>query len=411
MKNSLLTKLLKFTLPIIILPLIIIMIYYYIYLNKILENDVIKFQKESLNDIAYDIKESINDTLKLESHLRRDHISLPKLRIYDKERNIIAYNFNMKNIDLEAEEYNRKILENNFKIVSKNNNENIFLDQKNDLLIKPIVINNEIVAFVTSDYKSTIDKKILLINQTFMYIFFIIIFTVFIASIFIIIFYLELLQPLKFLIDGIKKITAGDKSFIIDNNSNDEIGVVIDAFNKMIQKHNELEEMAMHDGLTGLYNHKFFYSAFENEISRGARYSKPTSLLLIDIDKFKNVNDTYGHIAGDMILIELSQRLMKRVRTTDYVCRYGGEEFGIILVETDITVAKTIAEELCLLVEKEPFLIQDGRYISLTVSIGISAYSEEAKEVLTIFSNADNALYVAKNGGRNQVCVFEKSNL
>lgn len=411
MKTTLLKKLLTLTLPITIIPLVLIMIFYYMYLNKIFENDIINFQKESLNDIAYDIKESINYPLKLESHLKHEHIRLPQLRIFDKEMNMIAYNSDMKNIDEADQEYNRKILEQHFKTVLQSNNENILHDEKDNLLIKPIVINNEIVAYATSNYENTIDKKMVIINQTFLYIFFVIIFIVFVMSIFIIILSLQLLQPFKLLIEGIKKVTAGNLSVTIDNTSNDEFGLVIDAFNNMTQKRVELEELATQDGLTGLYNHKFFYTAFENEISRVDRYNKPVSLLLIDIDNFKNVNDTYGHIAGDTILIELSQRLMKHVRSTDYVCRYGGEEFAVILVETDIDVTKTIAEDLRLVIEKEPFLIEDGRYIQMTVSIGVSTYSEDAKEVLTIFSNADSALYEAKNSGRNRVCVFEENNL
>ena len=250
------------------------------------------------------------------------------------------------------------------------------------------------------------------INQTFIYILFVIIFTVFIISIFIIIFSLKLLHPLELLIDGIKKITAGDLSFTIKNVSNDEIGVVVDAFNQMTQKRKlvaeELEEMAIRDGLTGLYNHKFFYTLLEKEVAREDRYHNTVALLLIDIDYFKNVNDTYGHRAGDTILSALSKRLMTRARTTDYVCRYGGEEIAVILIETNITEAQLIAEELRILIEKEPFLIEDGRYVSITVSIGVSAYSEEAKDAALMVSNADSALYRAKESGRNQVCVFEK---
>ena len=131
-------------------------------------------------------------------------------------------------------------------------------------------------------------------------------------------------------------------------------------------------------------------------------------MLLIDIDHFKNVNDTYGHRAGDTILRELSQRLMTRARSTDYVCRYGGEEIAVILIETNITEAQVLAEELRIIIEKEPFQIENGQDVSITVSIGVSAYNEEAKNASTIVSNADSALYRAKESGRNQVCVFEK---
>ncbi|MCW8822212.1 MAG: GGDEF domain-containing protein [Sulfurovum sp.] len=414
MKTTLLKKLLTFLLPITIIPLLLMLIFYYIYLHKVLEDEIIDSQKKILNHIVYDIKERINIPSELDKHLEQAYISLPGLSIYDKEMNIISHNFEMKNNDEVNKKYYSEVLEQHFKKVFQRNNDDIFHDKKNHLLTKPIRNNNEIVAYAISNYKSAIDMKMITINHTFLYLLFVIIFTVFILSIFIIIFSLKLLHPLQLLIDGIKKITSGNLSFAIDNISNDEIGVVVDAFNTMTQKRKlvqeELQKIAILDGLTGLYNHKFFYTALENEIARGDRYNEFISLLLIDIDNFKIVNDTYGHIAGDTILIELSKRLMTRARTTDYVCRYGGEEIAIILVETDIIAAKAIADSLRLLIEKEPFLIEDGRYISITVSIGVSTYNNEAKDPSTIFMNADKALYEAKDSGRNCTCVFEKNN-
>lgn len=413
MKRTLLKKLLRFLLPITIIPLLLMLIFYYIYLHKVLEDEIIDSQKKILNHIVYDIGERLNYPSELEKHLEQAYISLPELSIFDKEMNNIAHNFEMKNSDKVNKKYYSEILEQHFSKIFKDNDD-IFHDKKNNLLTKPIRENNEIVAYATSNYKRAIDMKMITINHTFLYLLFIIIFIVFILSIFIIIFSLKLLHPLQLLIDGIKKITSGNLSFTIDNISNDEIGVVVDAFNAMAQKRKlvqeELQKMAMRDGLTGLYNHKFFYTALENEIARGDRYNEFISLILIDIDNFKMVNDTYGHIAGDTILIELSRRLMTRARTTDYVCRYGGEEIAIILVETDISTARSIAEELRLLIEKEPFLIDDGRYVSITVSIGVSTYNNEAKDPSTIFMHADKALYEAKDSGRNSVCVFEKNN-
>ena len=174
-------------------------------------------------------------------------------------------------------------------------------------------------------------------------------------------------------------------------------------------EHNEkeLRDIATHDGLTGLYNHKFFYTLLEDEIARASRYKKRISLLLLDIDFFKKVNDTYGHRSGDMILSELSKLLMNRVRVTDSVCRYGGEEMTIILSETDIQTAKVIAEDIRSLVEQEAFEIEDGKNINITVSIGISTYSEELKEASTLVSGADTALYEAKESGRNRICEFK----
>lgn len=412
MKVTLLRKLLTFILPITMIPFFVIMIFYYMYLHKVLENDVIDLQKNLLIYIVDDVKKMTNDPSKLEFYINREDITLQEVTVFDKEMNIIAMNYDVKGAASLGQRYNKKGLEQHFKKVLQSQNDDTLHNKKHNLLIKPIVNNNKIVAYITSNYKSTVDKKMVAINQTFLYLLFVIIFTVFIISIFIIIFSLKLLHPLELLIEGIKKITAGDLSFTIKNVSNDEIGVVVDAFNHMTQKRKHveeaLEELAIRDGLTGLYNHKFFYTLLEKEIARDDRYHNTVSLLLIDIDHFKNVNDRYGHRAGDTILRELSQRLMTRARSTDYVCRYGGEEIVVILIETNITEAKAIAEELRILIEKEPFLIEDGRYIPITVSIGVSAYSEEAKDASMMVSNADNALYSAKENGRNQVCIFEK---
>ena len=412
MKVTLLRKLLTFILPITMIPFLVVMIFYYIYLHKVLENDVIDLQKNLLTYIVDDVKEMTNDPSKLEFYINREDIALQEVTVFDKEMNIIAMNFDVEGAESLGQRYNKESLEQHFKKVFQSQNDDTLHNKKHNLLIKPIVNNNKIVAYITSNYKSTVDEKMVAINQTFIYLLFVIIFTVFIISIFIIIFSLKLLHPLELLIEGIKKITAGDLSFTIKNVSNDEIGVVVDAFNHMTQKRKHveeaLEELAIRDGLTGLYNHKFFYTSLEKEIARDDRYHNTVSLLLIDIDHFKNVNDTYGHRAGDTILRELSQRLMTRARSTDYVCRYGGEEIAVILIETNITEAKAIAEELRILIEKEPFLIEDERYVSITVSIGVSAYSKDAKDASMMVSNADNALYRAKENGRNQVCVFEK---
>ena len=336
-------------LPITMIPLVLVMIFYYMYLQKVLENDSINIQKKILIHIVDDVYRFLNDPSKIKTHLTYEHLGLPEITIFDKDKNIIARNFDMKNIANADEKYNIKNLEGHFKKVLHSKNDDALCDDENTLLIKPIIKNNKIIAYVSSDYKEAVDKKMTTINQTFLYLFFVIIFTVFIVSIFVIIFSLKLLYPLELLIEGIKNVKAGNLSYTLDNTSNDEIGVVIDAFNEMTLKRklveDELRNMAIKDGLTGLYNHKFFYTSLEHEINRGDRYNNIISILLIDIDFFKKVNDTYGHRAGDIVLSALSKRLMQRSRNTDIVCRYGGEEIAIILLETDIILAKSIAED------------------------------------------------------------------
>ncbi len=169
------------------------------------------------------------------------------------------------------------------------------------------------------------------------------------------------------------------------------------------------EELASHDGLTGLYNHREFYSLLEDEIARTQRYKRPVSLLMLDIDHFKRVNDTHGHQGGDAILKGLSDLLVKQARAIDRVCRYGGEEIVVILPETDATAAANIAERLRAAVEREPFDIGDGRIVNITVSIGVASFLTDADSAQALVTAADTAMYAAKQGGRNRVTRYEPS--
>ena len=169
----------------------------------------------------------------------------------------------------------------------------------------------------------------------------------------------------------------------------------------------KLQKLATRDGLTGLYNHRTFYRLMNNEITRAQRYQHPVSLLMLDIDHFKHVNDTYGHQAGDEILKGLSRRLEKRMRSTDDVCRYGGEEMAVILPETDTATAQKIAIDLCKLIEQKAFDTGGDQYINITVSIGLATYPKHAEEIAMLVTGADTALYQAKESGRNRVCVYQ----
>ena len=169
----------------------------------------------------------------------------------------------------------------------------------------------------------------------------------------------------------------------------------------------KLHKLATHDGLTGLYNHRTFYHILEDEIARSHRYKHNISLLMLDIDHFKEVNDNYGHPNGDRILRDLSKHINHRIRSTDYAFRYGGEEIMIIFTETDIFMAEKIAEDLRKTIEKKPFSLDNGQSINITVSIGLAAYPIHAEEATLLVSNVDIALYKAKEDGRNHVCVYQ----
>jgi diguanylate cyclase (GGDEF)-like protein len=170
-----------------------------------------------------------------------------------------------------------------------------------------------------------------------------------------------------------------------------------------------LEELAMRDGLTGLYNHRTFDSILGREITRAQRFKHPLSLLMLDIDYFKRVNDSYGHQAGDEILRGLSAVIGQLARGVDSVCRYGGEEITIVLPETALEGAAIAAERIRSTVENHPFDIGGGKNIPLTVSIGVAAFPAQAATAEALVAAADQALYGAKEGGRNRARCYKKS--
>ena len=169
----------------------------------------------------------------------------------------------------------------------------------------------------------------------------------------------------------------------------------------------QAEELASRDGLTGLYNHRTFYALLNDEIFRTQRFNHPLSLLMLDIDHFKRVNDTHGHQVGDAILKDISDLLVKQARAVDRVCRYGGEEITVILPETDANLAMNIAERLRTEVELHAFDIGDGKTADITVSIGVATYLQQANSLEALVKAADVALYAAKQAGRNRVCRYE----
>jgi len=163
-------------------------------------------------------------------------------------------------------------------------------------------------------------------------------------------------------------------------------------------------EMAITDALTGLFNRRYMESHLATLVEQAAARGKPIAVLLVDIDYFKTVNDSHGHDAGDDVLREFALRIRKAIRNIDLACRYGGEEFVIVMPETDMAVATMVAERLRRRIASEPFTIQQGaRNLDVTISIGIAALGGESDNAAAILKRADTALYRAKRDGRNRV--------
>jgi len=176
---------------------------------------------------------------------------------------------------------------------------------------------------------------------------------------------------------------------------------------RIARDESQLQKMATHDGLTKLLNRQQFDLMLDDLIARHARYGRPASLLMIDIDHFKRVNDTYGHQAGDVVLVGLGRHLMEYARVNDRVYRYGGEEFAILLPETELAGASLFAQRLCEAIANKPYDLSDGTQLPITVSIGVASCPDHADTAQTLISAADKALYTAKQTGRNQICSLE----
>ncbi len=186
---------------------------------------------------------------------------------------------------------------------------------------------------------------------------------------------------------------------IPDNNKMD----VIRKINFMYKHTKHLSET---DALTKLNNRRCFENCFDKEFARAKRYGNKLSIGIIDVDFFKKINDTYGHLCGDYILQEVAYNIVNNFRQTDFVFRYGGEEFTVILTETSAESAQIPFERLRKTIEEQVFRY-DNKDIKVTISAGISS-NTELQDAWDMLDEADKALYKAKNNGRNRVELFKK---
>jgi len=181
----------------------------------------------------------------------------------------------------------------------------------------------------------------------------------------------------------------------------------VDRYAQQLHEANEkLVQLAVHDGLTGLYNQKHIQHILPIEIERASRFKHPLSVMMVDVDGFKQFNDSYGHIAGDQALRHIAHLLRDHVRSVDIPCRYGGEEFLLVLPEAGDRESLMIGERLRGLIEGHPFATGfPGRTAHLTVSIGLARLSPQTATAKELISLADTCLYRAKRSGKNKVCA------
>lgn len=245
----------------------------------------------------------------------------------------------------------------------------------------------------------------------------------------------QITGPLRALADITEKMAGGDLSAQIEIPSTDEIGQLGIAFNQMatsIQKregelrdfaadlertvderteelrrqNKRLERISIEDHLTGIYNRRYFFDLAEKEVERAKRYGNPLSVVILDADHFKKMNDTYGHLIGDQILVNLAKLCSENIRGQDILARYGGEEFVILMPEANQEAAQNSAERLRKIVAKTS-MITGGLDVMITISLGVASWENgSALDFNALLARADRALYQSKETGRNRVSVW-----
>jgi len=168
---------------------------------------------------------------------------------------------------------------------------------------------------------------------------------------------------------------------------------------------NRLQDLAITDGLTKLYNSRYFYKQLDSEVNRSKRYNHSFTLLFMDIDYFKHYNDIYGHLEGDKVLARFGKVIKSCLRKMDTAYRYGGEEFTVILPETSKDEVMTVAERIKAAIENEKFSPQSGKSVSITISIGVAQYCP-GERISALVQRADKAMYLSKQKGRNQITIL-----
>src|SRR6266481_2249098 len=213
-------------------------------------------------------------------------------------------------------------------------------------------------------------------------------------------------RPLERLTEAAARVAAGDLSVELPAGGSGEVGYLTRAFNTVLtrlrekESHGELEKLSLTDSLAGLYNRRHLMGTLASEVQRSRRLRRAFAVLLADVDRFKQYNDTHGHLAGDAALVKIAEVFRKTTRQVDCVARYGGEEFVVMLLEANLATATLVAERI-----RSRVAEQDLGEGSLTLSIGVAEYPDGGDTPEELIATADAAMYRAKSGGRNQVVV------
>jgi diguanylate cyclase (GGDEF)-like protein len=224
---------------------------------------------------------------------------------------------------------------------------------------------------------------------------------------------LLIVHPLDRLTLAANRVAGGDLNVDVPASGGGELSHLTGVFNDMVRRlregRAELERLSVTDELTGLANRRRLMAELDRELRRSDRHGHPFAILMLDVDRFKHFNDTFGHPAGDAVLERLANTLRECVRDVDTVARYGGEEFVVILPETPAAEAARVAERIRARTEKDRFTPEGGTVdLSVTVSVGYAVFPEHAGTPDALIEAADQALYRSKKSGRNRVRVAER---
>lgn len=214
--------------------------------------------------------------------------------------------------------------------------------------------------------------------------------------------------PLERLSGAAKQVAGGDLEQNVPLSGGGEVAELTGVFNDMVRRlregRTELERLSVTDELTGLSNRRHLDNELERELPRHERYKRELAVLMLDVDRFKVLNDTHGHPAGDAVLRQLADVLKECTRKGDTISRFGGEEFVVILPETPRDGAQLLAERIRSATEAKKFVIDEaGTTVAVTVSVGVSFFPKHGKDADALIAAADEALYRSKTGGRNRV--------
>jgi len=210
--------------------------------------------------------------------------------------------------------------------------------------------------------------------------------------------------------DRVRGLDLGADDYITKPFSFSELLARVRVGSRVVQYQQHLEYQTQVDSLTGLFNRRAFEKKIQEEFDRSLRYHNPFSLLILDVDNFKTINDTYGHHGGDAVLVKISETLRDKTRKSDFPSRYGGEEFVLILPETDLDNAVQVAGKIHEAIRTHTFGTSSHPF-KLTVSIGVSSTSSQFySDWRQMLTDADQALYVAKNSGKDRIEICGSGN-